>query len=115
MSKEIEQLLTDEVGPSTGLDADWCVEAWVIGSRDDEDCRLVLAIIDDESDMCEYAATMMSQIRQRRSFSLVLRTFDLNDQAIDSRINYSFAHERGVAALISEGLTLARIMGMQIK
>ena len=97
---EIEKLLTDEVGPSTGLDADWSVQAWIIGSREDDDCRLVIAIIDDESDS--------------RSFSLILRTFDIYDQAIDSRINYSI-RLMGVAALISEGMTLARMMGMQIK
>ena len=97
---EIEKLLTEEVGTPAGLDADWSVEAWIIGSREDDDCKLVLAIIDDES--------------ESSSYSLVLRTFDIYDQAIDSRINYS-TRLMGVAALISEGMTLARMMGMQIK
>lgn len=97
---EIEKLLTDEVGTPAGLDADWSVEAWIIGSREDDDCKLILAIIDDEE--------------LNNSFSLVLRAFDIYDQAIDSRINYS-TRLADVAALISEGMTLARMMGMQIK
>ena len=97
---EIEKLLTDEVGTPAGLDADWSVEAWIRGSREDDDCKLILAIIDDEE--------------LNNSFSLVLRAFDIYDQAIDSRINYS-TRLADVAALISEGMTLARMMGMQIK
>jgi len=97
---EIEKLLTEELGTPAALDADWSVQAWIIGSREDHDCNLVLAIIDDESDSS--------------SFSLVLRTFDIYDQAIDSRINYSI-RLMGVAALISEGMTIARMMGMQLK
>ena len=97
---EIEQLLTDEIGTPAGLDADWSSQVWVIGFRDDDDCKLVLAISDDESD--------------DNCFSLVLRVFDIYDQAIDSRINYS-ARLRGVAALISEGMCIARQMGMKTK
>lgn len=97
---EIEKLLTEQVGTPAGLDADWSVQSWIIGSREDDDCKLVLAIIDDED--------------LNNSFSLVLRAFDIYDQAIDSRINYS-TRLTDVAALISEGMTLARMMGMQIK